>query len=76
MDDIWASYYLQSKGAKVVYGKPSVYQERNPHSLIKDMRAEYLGYENNLEIVNNPQAMVKYIPKESLRAFELYQRHF
>lgn len=76
MDDIWAAYYLEAKGAKVVYGKPSVYQKRNPHDLTKDMRAEYLGYEHNLEIVNDPRAMFKYIPKESLRAFQLYQRHF
>ncbi len=76
MDDIWASYYVQAKGAKVVYGKPSVYQQRNPHNLIEDMKAEYLGYEHNLEIVNDPIMMLKYIPKKSIEAFELYQKHF
>ena len=76
MDDIWASYYVQDKGAKVVYGKPSVYQQRNPHDPIKDMRDEYLGYEHNLEVVGNPMAMFKYMPKRSVEAFELYKKHF
>ena len=76
MDDIWASYFLQHMGAKVVYGRPSVYHKRNPHDLVKDMKSEYLGYEYNLEIAGNPRAMFKYIPKESQRAFDLYQKHF
>ncbi|HSE43421.1 MAG TPA: hypothetical protein VLH08_21860 [Acidobacteriota bacterium] len=81
MDDIWASYYLQAKmGAAVVYGKPSVYQQRNVHDLVKDMKQEYLGYENNLNIVRDlaasPEAIFKYIPESSRQAFELYQNHF
>ena len=51
MDDIWAAYYVQAKDYRVVYGKASVYQDRNVHDLIRDMRQEYLGYENNLAIV-------------------------
>ena len=43
MDDIPASYHLQAKGAKVIYGAPSVYQKRNVHNLVTDMKAEYLG---------------------------------
>jgi hypothetical protein len=76
MDDIWASYYVQAKGAKVAYGKPSVYQKRNPHNLIEDMKAEYLGYEHNLEVVGNTMAMFKYIPKRAVEALELYKKHF
>ena len=38
MDDIWASYYVQAKGFKVLYNKPSVYQDRNVHGLTKDMK--------------------------------------
>src|SRR5207248_3170001 len=48
MDDIWAAYYLQAKGARVVFGKPSVDQQRNPHDPLVDMKREYLGYEHNL----------------------------
>lgn len=80
MDDIWAAYYLQAKGATVVYGKASVYQQRNEHNLIEDMRNEYLGYEHNLDIVKalpeDSKALFQYLPGRAVRAFELYQRHF
>jgi hypothetical protein len=80
MDDIWASYYMQAKGHKVVYGKPSVYQNRNVHDLVKDMKQEYLGYENNLNLVQDlavdPERIKNYLPARSIRAFELYRRHF
>jgi hypothetical protein len=79
MDDIWASYYVQSKGYKVVYGKASVYQDRNVHDLTKDMKNEYLGYEHNLNIVQDlteePERITKYLPDRSARAFDLYRRH-
>jgi hypothetical protein len=80
MDDIWASYYVQSRGFKVVYGKPSVFQQRNLHDLTKDMQQEYLGYETNLKLANDlmldPMLIAKYLPIESLKAWELYKRHF
>jgi hypothetical protein len=80
MDDIWAAYYLQAKGATVVYGKASVYQQRNVHNLVEDMRNEYLGYEHNLEIVKalpeDPKALFQFLPGRAIRALELYQRHF
>ena len=53
MDDIWASYFVQSKGLRVLYNLPTVFQERNEHDLIKDMKKEYLGYENNLKLLND-----------------------
>ena len=80
MDDIWASYYLQAKGYRVVWAKASVIQLRNPHDLIRDMKQEYLGYENNLKLVQdlalNPESITSYLPEMSNRAFELYRRHF
>jgi len=80
MDDIWAAYYVQAKGAKVVFNRPSVYQKRNEHDLIVDMKREYLGYENNLElvksIVDDPEIIFNYLPERSKTAFELYRRHF
>ena len=80
MDDIWASYYLQALGAKVVWAKPSVYQARNIHDPVCDMRAEYIGYENNLELVgklaNDPEAITDYLPSRSREALRLYRRHF
>ena len=80
MDDIWAAYYVQAKGRRVVYGKASVYQDRNIHDLIRDMRQEYLGYENNLslvqDLVQDPESISAYLPGRSLWALELYRRHF
>jgi hypothetical protein len=80
MDDIWASYYVEAKGLQVVYGTPTVFQDRNEHDLVKDMRAEYCGYENNLKLVadvsKDPESIRAYLPEQSVKAFELYQRHF
>ena len=80
MDDIWASYYLQGLGYKVIYGRASVYQLRNVHNLTRDMKAEFLGYENNLNIVEkivyNPNIIKDFVPEESWKAFALYKKHF
>jgi len=80
MDDIWASYYLQALGAKVVWNKASVYQARNPHNLLRDMQAEYLGYENNLDLVErlakDPEAFTRFLPGRTAEAFRLYRKHF
>lgn len=80
MDDIWASYYVQAKGFTVVFEKPSVYQRRNEHNLIEDMKKEYLGYEHNLQIVTelkqDSESILKFLPKRSIEALNLYRRHF
>lgn len=80
MDDIWAAYYVQALGFKVVFNRASVYQERNVHDLTRDMRQEYIGYEYNLNLVTglsrDPRSILSYLPGRSAWAFELYQRHF
>lgn len=80
MDDIWAAYHLQAQGARVVFGKPSVVQERNPHDPILDMKREYFGYENNLAIVEavaeDGDALFRFLPPETMAAFERYRKHF
>jgi hypothetical protein len=80
MDDIWAAYYVQSLGFKVVFNRASVYQERNVHDLTKDMRQEYLGYEHNMKLLQDlsrdPGSILAYLPGRSAWAFELYRRHF
>lgn len=77
MDDIWAAFYVQSLGHKVVFAEPTVYQLRNPHNLIDDMRKEYLGYEKNMElltdITEDPSSIKKYLPLRSQDAWERYQ---
>ena len=80
MDDIWASYYAQAKGFRVAYNRPSVRQVRHAHEPVRDMRQEYLGYENNLNLVRDlardPESIHAYLPDRSARALELYRRHF
>lgn len=80
MDDIWAAYYLQARGKRVAFGRASVFQHRNVHDLVRDMRQEYLGYENNLRLVQDlaedPQKILAYLPGQAIWAFELYRRHF
>lgn len=78
MDDIWASYYVEAKGYKVLYNKPSVYQRRNLHDLTKDMKKEFIGYENNLNLIRrlnkSPNNIKDFLPAKSWQAFKLYQR--
>lgn len=80
MDDIWASYYVQAKDYKVAFAKASVYQQRNPHDPIADMRKEYIGYENNLKLIQDlardPHLIKGYLPERALQAWELYNKHF
>lgn len=80
MDDIWAAYYVESLNYKVAYGPPTVFQKRNNHDLIVDMKNEYIGYENNLKLLHDLKSsannIYKYLPERSKDAFKLYQKHF
>jgi len=80
MDDIWASFYVLSKGFKVIYNKASVFQKRNVHDLTKDMLKEFIGYENNLNLIKDLKKNINninsYIPEKSRLAFLRYQTHF
>lgn len=80
MDDIWASYYVQAKGYQAIWGAASVYQARNVHDLTKDMKAEWLGYQHNHELVRDltadPERILSYLPETAQRAFALYRKHF
>lgn len=79
-DDIWASYYAQAKGHRVVYGKASVVQKRNEHDLMKDFEAEIIGYRTNLKLVRHlmedPATYLDFLPERAKTALALYQRHF
>lgn len=51
MDDIWSSYVLQHQFPdSVIYGPPTVFQQRNEHDLSKDLEAELLGYKYSLNV--------------------------
>ena len=70
MDDIWAAYYCESQGHRVVYNRPSVYQQRNNHNLTTDFENEIIGYVNTEKIFKN---VLEFIPKKSLDAFNEYR---
>ena len=78
MDDIWASFYVQSKGYKVVYNKPTVYQKRNVHNLIKDFQQEIIGYTKSKvlveELLVNPKNIFKFLPKKTSLAFHEWKK--
>jgi hypothetical protein len=63
-----------------LYNKASVYQQRNIHDLVVDMREEYLGYEHNLRIVEGlpgePESILNFLPGRSVWALQLYRRHY
>jgi len=80
MDDIWASYVTQAKFPNsVVYGPATVFQERNPHDLAKDLEAEMLGYKHNLELVRrlkDPSLgdWQEFLPDKARVAYEIYKK--
>jgi hypothetical protein len=74
MQDIWAAYYVEALGHKVVYGKASVYQARNEHNLVTDFKNEIIGYLNTHTLVTEPLNIKKYISENSWTAFVEYQR--
>jgi hypothetical protein len=85
MDDIFASYLLQTKkpNINVVYNKASVYQARNEQDLIVNMRKEYIGYEHALEFIERLQksggdleSTKGIIPQETLDFYKIYQQAF
>lgn len=54
-DDIWSSYVarrvMDNLGWRVRYGRPIATQARNEHDLLRDLRAELLGYERTDDLV-------------------------
>ena len=74
MQDIWAAYYVEALGHKVVYGKASVYQARNEHNLVSDFKNEIIGYLNTHNLVSEPLNLKNYVSEKSWAAFEEYQR--
>ena len=56
LDDIFASLIVQrvmrDRGYYVHFGKPFAAQDRNEHSLIGDLKAELVGYENTQQLAN------------------------
>ena len=79
MEDIWASYYCEAKGHKVIYNVPSVIQERNPHDYISDFNKEIIGYQNNHKLIDSllidPENIKNFVSTNSYKALLIYQSH-
>jgi hypothetical protein len=76
MDDIWASYYMESLGFKVVYNKATVFQDRNIQNLTKNLTMEFIGYEKTqemlMDIKDDSNNFLKYLPTESKKVIDIY----
>jgi hypothetical protein len=77
MDDIWASYILQSYFPdSLVYFKPTVYQERNKQDLIKNLENEILGYRKTLNFIENILNFTEILSEETKKSYLIYQKYF
>ena len=78
--DIWTAYYVQAHGATLVYGPPTVYQDRNVHDLTRDLAAEFVGYEHTLRLLErlseDPMAIFDFMPERAGVAYRAYRKHF
>lgn len=67
MDDIWASYYMESLGLNVIYNKATVFQDRNIQNLTKNLTMEFIGYEKTQEMLMDIKVdsnnFSKYLPE-------------
>jgi hypothetical protein len=80
MDDIWPSYYVESLGFQTVYHIPTVFQDRNIQNLTKNLKDEFIGYENTehllKELKESSDAFYNYLPQKSKIVFENYKKLF
>lgn len=78
-DDIVASYALRARGFDCVYTAPTVRQERNVHSLYKDINEELWGYHYIEDIVSQLDSGqdlldIKTIPDETKKALDVWRK--
>jgi hypothetical protein len=77
MDDIWGGYVLQNfHKNSVVFTSASVYQERNPQDLIRNLENEIIGYRNTLKLLNDLKNFENYLPEKTLEYFKVYKSYF
>ena len=77
MDDIWGGYVTQNYFKNsIIFKRPSVYQERNPQDLIKNLENEIIGYRNTLKLLENLENYNSVLPKDTVEYFKIYQNYF
>jgi hypothetical protein len=75
MDDIWGGYILQQEGFSVVYNTSTVYQERNPQDLIKNLENELIGYRFTKKLLKK-ELKLSDISIDSNNCYSLYKTYF
>jgi hypothetical protein len=77
MDDIWGGYVMQHHFPNsIIFTKASVYQERNPQDLIKNLENEIIGYRGTLPLLENINNYRELLPIKTVEYFDIYQKHF
>ena len=77
MDDIWGAYIQQFYHPNsVIFTSASVYQERNPQDLIRNLENEIIGYRNTLKLIDNIHNFTDYLPENTNLYFEEYRTYF
>lgn len=77
MDDIWGGYITQNHFKdSLIYGPPSVYQDRNKQDLITNLEKEIIGYRNTLQLIDNLLYLDKILPKNTLEFYNEYIKSF
>jgi hypothetical protein len=78
--DIWTAYYVQARGATLIYGPPTVRQDRNVHDLTRDLVAEFVGYEKTLALLERlaeePMAIFDFMGERAAASYRAYREHF
>lgn len=76
MDDIWGGYYLESLGFNVVYTQASVFQDRNIQNLTNNLKNEFIGYENTLNLLQqlklDSNNIHKFLPDKASNVLNKY----
>lgn len=78
MDDIWASYYLRKLFPQnIVYSSASVYQERNPQDLVKNLEHELIGYRfTKLFVESGCDVSKEFVPQHTKDFINIYTNSF
>ena len=77
MDDIWASYMTQrimrELNSSVLFTGPTVYQDRNEHDLSIDLKAEVLGYQQNVRFLEKLNS-IEFTTIEKTSVIDMYSK--
>lgn len=78
MTDIWASFYNQACGFKMVYTEVDVRHDRHVHDETKDFKDEILGNIHTLNLLKdlkeNPMSIINYLSPETSEGLLEYKK--